>query len=140
MAMTPSTGSVQNSVMINFNEIQKSGTSVHLQDSSGKTVVSFTPQVQYQSILMSSPDIEKEGSYSLLINDDSTVTFVLSKSILKISESGEEITGGGIGQMGGMRPEGGKGRPDKMPPDGQTAPAVTAPDSIDAKSSATVKN
>lgn len=115
MAQTPSDSSTQNSVMINFTELQTAGTNVHVEDSDGNTILTFEPEKEYQSLVMSSPSLKIDETYTLLINDESTVTFTISKSVMRISDSGEEITGGGMNQMPGggkgMAPGGGGNRP-----------------------------
>jgi len=115
MAQTTSDSSTQNSIMINFTEMQKSGTTVHVEDSDGNIIMTFEPEKEYQSLVMSSPSLKLDETYSLFINDASTVTFTISKSVMKISDSGEEITGGGMNQIPGggkgMAPGGGGNRP-----------------------------
>lgn len=130
MAQTPSDDSTQKSVMINFTDLQKANTKVHLEDSDGNTILTFETEKQYQSIVMSSPNLILDESYTLFIDDTSIVTFTMSKSIMKISDTGEEITGGGINQMpgpgngngGGMPAPGGDGTTQVTPelPDVET--------------------
>lgn len=114
MAQTPSDDSTQNSVMINFTELKEANSKISLKDSEGNIILTFNAEKQYQSIVMSSPDIKTDKSYTLFIGDTSIVTFTMSKSIMRISETGEEITGGGMNQMPGR----GNGNGGNMPPQG----------------------
>lgn len=140
MAQTPSETSTQNSVLISYSQVQKSGTIVNLSDSNGKNIITFAPVKDYQSILLSSPDLIQDLNYTLYSGGNSTgiennglfsegsyengaklTDFVINKSVLSISETGEEVTGGGImpGQ-GGRGIKGGEMRPDnKNIPEGQ---------------------
>jgi hypothetical protein len=58
MAQAPSTTSSQHSVMYNFASPQAAGTMVHIETESGQEVVTFSPAKQYQSVLLSSPELE----------------------------------------------------------------------------------
>ncbi len=131
MALTPSESSSQNSVFIKYSQIQKAGTLVNIADKSGNNIITFTPKKDYQTILVSSPDITIDSTYQLYTGGTSTGTennglftegiyengtkltdFTVSKSIMSITETGEEVTGGTLmpgqggpgGKGGGMRP------------------------------------
>ncbi len=131
MALTPSESSSQNSVFIKYSQIQKAGTLVNIADNSGNNIITFAPKKDYQTILVSSPDITIDSTYQLYTGGTSTGTennglftegiyesgtkltdFTVSKSIMSITETGEEVTGGTLmpgqggtgGKGGGMRP------------------------------------
>lgn len=137
MAQAPSDYSTQYSVAMTYSSVQQAGTLVNLQDGNGNTVVTFAPKKQYQIVIISSPEIKKDTSYSIYTGGNSTgsevngiyadgeytgtklVDFTISKITTWMSESGE-TSGGGFGH-GGMqgpgeggeregRPEGGKRR------------------------------
>lgn len=122
MAQMPSDSSSQPSVMVNFTQTQKSGIPVVLKDSTGNTVLEVQPEKEYRSIVMSSSDLKVNDSYSLYVGDTKILDFTLSKTSLRISDTGQEITGGM------NRPNGfGGGRGGNMtPPDGEQG--VTSPD------------
>ena len=63
MAQAPSTTSTQYSVLYNFSSPQAAGTLVHLETESGQEVLTFVPTKQYQSVLLSSPNLENGSSY-----------------------------------------------------------------------------
>ena len=63
MAQAPSTTSTQYSVMFNYSSPQAAGKMVHIETQSGQDVLSFVPTKQYQSVLLSSPDLENGSSY-----------------------------------------------------------------------------
>ncbi len=65
MAQAPSEESTQNSINMSFPNVQEAGTIVHLQDSKGNTVATYAPEKEYQSVVISSPLLKKDSSYSL---------------------------------------------------------------------------
>lgn len=146
MAQTPSETSTQNSVLISYSQIQNAGTIVNLSDADGNNIITFSPSKGYQSILISSPNLKLNSNYALytggsyngienngLYNDGSyengikLTDLTISKSILSISETGEEVTRGNFmpgqgvrGMKGGGKnfPEGEMPqRPNNIPPD-----------------------
>lgn len=131
MAQAPSEESSQYSVSMTFSEIQQAGTLVHLENSEGNTILTFAPSKNYQSVVISSPDLKEGGSYTLYSGGTSTgseanglytdgeyaggtkvVAFETSSSVTWLNESGvttantNQGPGGGGGGGGG-----GKGRP-----------------------------
>ena len=65
MAQAPSTTSTQYSIMYNFDSAQAAGTMVHIETESGEEVLTFVPAKQYQSVLLSSPELENGSTYVL---------------------------------------------------------------------------
>jgi hypothetical protein len=63
MAEAPSTTSTQYSVMYNYASSQAGGTMVHVETDAGQDVLTFVPTKQYQSVLLSSPDLENGLTY-----------------------------------------------------------------------------
>ncbi len=141
MAQAPSTESAQYSIAMTYSQAQKAGTLVHLEDSAGNTILTFAPEKQYQSVVISSPLLKNGGTYTLYSGGTSTgtkaeggqysdgtyqngtkvVSFTLSSSVTWLNESGvtTENTGnpGGGGQ--GQRPQGGQGQQGQWPQGGQ---------------------
>lgn len=139
MAQTPSEGSAQNSVLISYSKVQKAGTIVSIEGEDGKNIITFAPGKDYQSIIVSSPEFKTDSAYQLYTGGSSTGTennglyaegsyengtkltdFTVSKTVLSISESGEEVTGGA--SMPGQGGPGGKGggmRTDGNTPNGE---------------------
>jgi hypothetical protein len=65
MAQAPSTTSTQYSVMYNYSSAQAAGTVIHIETESGQNVLTFVPTKQYQSVLLSSPELENGLTYVL---------------------------------------------------------------------------
>ena len=105
MAMNFGQDSTQGSIFVSAGN-SSAGTEVKLTDSSGNVIVQFTPVVSFQSVLISTPDITSDGTYTLSIGD-STQEITMSGYIY-----------GNLGGMGGGRPGGNIGgtRPDKRDP------------------------
>lgn len=131
MAMAPSEESTQNSILMTYPETQKAGTMVHLEDSKGNTIVSFAPNKDYQSVIINSPKLTKNSSFTLYSDGTSTgkasdglytdgkyqggtkmVEFKISDTVTWLNESGVTTAntsnhGGGMGgPTGGEKPEG----------------------------------
>lgn len=125
MAQAPSATSSQNSVLVYYTNAQAAGTKASLVDSSGKTIISFTPSKAYQSMVFSSPSLIKGQTYSLVSGSTVLTKITLSKVTTSISDKGTEVAGG----MGGPG-MGGKGQRGVRPgTEGQTAPSGQVPPS-----------
>jgi hypothetical protein len=74
MAQVPSASSSQYSVLINLTSIQKAGTLFHIQDSSGKEILTFAPSKDYQSVAFSSPLLVKGATYQVLLGGSASGT------------------------------------------------------------------
>lgn len=109
MVQTPTDSSTQNSVLISYSQIQQAGTTIKILDGSGNTIAELTPSKSFQAVLVSSPDLKIDTAYQLYSQDTKTADFTLTKNIMTISETGEEVAVGGFGQPGqgggrGMKP------------------------------------
>lgn len=136
MAQATSDDSAQNSIAMTFPETQAAATLVHLEDNEGNTIVTFAPEKDYQSVVISSPKLKKDNSYILYSGGKTTgneenglytdgkyqngskiVEFTISESVTWLDESGVTTpkTGGpggqGIpsGEGGGPNGQGGQG-------------------------------
>jgi hypothetical protein len=133
MAMATSEESTQNSILMTYPETQAAGTIVHLEDSKGNTIVTFAPDKDFQSVVINSPKLTKDASYTLYSGGTATgeesdglytdgeyqggtkvVEFTISDSVTWLDESGVTTAkssgpggmGGPGGPGGGQRPEG----------------------------------
>lgn len=125
MAQGPSDSSTQNSIVMTYSSMQKAGTIVNLQDSNGKSIAIVAPAKDYQTVVISSPELKKDGKYILYSGGTSTgtvrdglytggnyqngakvVEFSVSSSATWLNESGvtaakSSMQGGGQGGPGG---------------------------------------
>ena len=126
MAQATSEESSQYSIIMNFSTTQKGDTAVHLKDSKGNTVGTFTPKKDYQSVVISSSKIIKGGGYTLYTGGTTTsgeslagyteaeykggtkvVEFTIENSVTWLNESG--VTTAKISNMGGPGGQGFRG-------------------------------
>ncbi|MGG4490912.1 carbohydrate-binding domain-containing protein [Metabacillus idriensis] len=137
MAMATSEESSQNAILMSYPETQAAGTLLHLEDSKGNTIVTAAPEKDYQSLLISSPNLTKDASYTLYSEGTSTgkksnglyaegdyqdgikvVEFKISDSVTWLDESGvttaKSSGPGGMGGPGGGQMPQGKGNPGEM--------------------------
>lgn len=107
MAQGFSDTSTQYSILNNFTTECAAGTEIKLIDKDGNVILSYTPEKQYQSVVISTPDLEKDATYTLTCGDQTTE---LTLSTV-VTSNGEQSMGGGFGGQG--KPSGGQ-RPDQQ--------------------------
>lgn len=74
MAEAPGNSSTQYSILVNFSEAQVAGTMINIQDSSGNSVLTFTPAKKFQSIVLSSSELQEGETYTVYLGGSSTGT------------------------------------------------------------------
>ncbi|WP_309121250.1 carbohydrate-binding domain-containing protein [Paenibacillus sp.] len=110
MASAPSDGSTQASILMTFPQTQAAGTTVRVEDASGKEVAAVAPTKAFQTIAISSSGLQQGGAYTLYTGDTEIVSFEIAQSVTWLNESGvtEAQSGGPGGFGGGRRPAGGE--------------------------------
>lgn len=118
MAVNFSSSSTQGSMLVNITNTVSG--EVTLKDESGETLVSYTPQKSYNSVVISTPKIEISKTYT--VSMAGTETSVTMDSL--IYGEGMSMGGGGMG-----RPEDGN-RPNgmEMPEDGERPSGMERPE------------
>lgn len=112
MAQNFSDNSTQGAILVNNASYQNESTDITLKDSDGKTIITYTPEKKYSSVLISTPDIKTGSNYTLTVGD--TDTSIQMDSI---------IYGAGNGSFGGRGNAGG----DQKNPGGQQNPGGSQP-------------
>lgn len=74
MAQAPDTTSTQYSVMLNLPSTQSAGTIVHIQSEDGEGILTFVPTKEYQSVVLSSAELENGSTYVAYLGGSSTGT------------------------------------------------------------------
>lgn len=127
MTQAPSEQSTQHTVIMNYSQQQEPDTIIHLEDDTGKSIVTYSPEKEYQSVVISSPELKEGISYTLYSGGKSTgketdglyidgeyqkgtkvINYTISSTITWLSEDGvttggnnfghEKIPGPGFGQ------------------------------------------
>lgn len=108
MAQNFGSSSTQGSIL--SNTATNTSGEVVLKDSNGNVFVSFTPTREYNSVVVSTPDVKKGSTYTLITGDSST-TIEMSDIIYGESTQGRAPNGGGQGgpNGGGQAPNGNMG-------------------------------
>ena len=107
MAQNFGSSSTQGSILLNVSS--RSNGVVTVKDSSGSVIISFTPEKEYNSVVISSPDIKKGETY--------TVTAAGKSQTVEMSDIIYSSAGSATGNPGGgQNPGGGHGQ---TPPDNQ---------------------
>ena len=72
MAEAPSETSTQYALLHNLETMQSAGTLVHIESVDGANVLTFLPTKEYQSVLISSADLQNGATYTLYIGGSTT--------------------------------------------------------------------
>ena len=125
MAMNFGSESTQGSILASTGNAS-AGTTVKLTDSSGNVIAEFTPTVTFQTVVISTPDITSDGTYTLTVGD-STQEITMSGYIYG---NGSGMGGQPGGMDGGNRPggNGGFGGGDRPDDNGQGFGGGNPPD------------
>ncbi|WP_371069311.1 carbohydrate-binding domain-containing protein [Sediminibacillus sp. JSM 1682029] len=127
MAQGVSDSSEQASFMMTFPEMLEAGSTVSVQDGNGDIVVAVAPEKDFQSVVISSPDLQQDQSYTLYTDsglsgdetdgffEDATMEggtkvleFSLTSTMTYLDETGE--TEQASGMFGGGRGQGRQGQ------------------------------
>ncbi|RIU88517.1 carbohydrate-binding domain-containing protein [Oceanobacillus picturae] len=124
MAEGVSESSKQSTFMMTFPETLEAGTTVYVEDSNEDAVAAVAPEKAFQSIVISSPDLKQDESYTIYTNGElsgdevdgfyqnvtteggtKVLEFSLTSTMMYLNESGETeqssgMFGGGRGQRG----------------------------------------
>ena len=142
MAVNFGSNSTQCSMLVSFGSTVKGGTEVILKDSSGKTILSYTPEKDYQTVVLSSGDIKTGETYTVTAGSESQ-TIEMTDTIYG---SGGMMGGGHGGMQGGMMPgqggfggqQGGRGEFNMDRAQGGNYADAQSSATVDSQSSATV--
>ena len=74
MAQAPGNTSSQYSIAINFNSMLSAGTIVHIQNSAGEDILTFAPEKNFQSLVLSSPELVGGETYTVYVGGSSNGT------------------------------------------------------------------
>lgn len=118
MAQGISESSAQASLMVYFTETQAADTAVNLSTGDGKSIVTFVPKKEFQTLLISSPDLKEGDTVALSTGGTDTVdedgfaaggswsggeklAEITLEKVTKVSQDGSAVTGGGMMGRGG---------------------------------------
>lgn len=103
--------------MVNASQVQKAGSVITISDESGTVLLRYTPEKDYQSIVVSCPQLQQGGTYTAAVDGAELETVTLSELV---TGSGS-MMGGFHGGFGGGKPDGDRrgGGPGGEMPDGQ---------------------
>jgi len=74
MAQAPGATSTQYSIMVNFRIAYSAQTLIHIESSTGNSILTFKPTKQFQSIVFCSPSLTKGSTYDIYVGGSSTGT------------------------------------------------------------------
>lgn len=125
MAEAPSETSSQNSLMVNFDQVQQAGTLIHIESEDGEDILTIAPTKQFQSVVLSSSALKDGVAYKVYLGGDSTGTvtdalyaggsYTPGTEHVSLTLEGMVTTSGATG---GMQGPGGMGRDGGRPKNG----------------------
>ena len=104
MLVIPSTVS-QPVITILFDSNQTAGETIALVDSSGNTILSFTPEKTYPVAMLSSPELKVGETYTVTMDGQELFTTTLSQTTVTVDEDGNAAQASSTGG----KPTGGRG-------------------------------
>lgn len=102
MAQTFDQSSAQVSLSYTFTTVQQAGTTITLKDASGNVIASYTPDKQFQNVIISAPGLSSGQAYSLYSGSTLVESITLTGTVTSIG------SGNASGGFGGQRPSGGR--------------------------------
>ncbi|BCJ93023.1 hypothetical protein acsn021_05920 [Anaerocolumna cellulosilytica] len=93
MAQGFSDTSTQYSLLYNLTSVSTAGTEINLTDAAGAIVASYTPVKEYQSIVISTPELTKDSTYTLT-SGEQTAEITLTSVV---TSNGQHRMGGSLG-------------------------------------------
>ncbi len=88
------------SLMVQWSQAVAAGTTISLQDASGKTVWFAAPEKNFSNLVLCTPELSA-GKYALYTGNTKSCDFTIGNASTAISSDGSAITGGGFGGHGG---------------------------------------
>ena len=122
MAQTPSDSSTQNIINVNLTS-QEANTIVHIESESGEEIITFAPSKSYQSVIVSTPSIKSNETYTVYVGgsssgtatnglySDGTYSGGSEVGSATVSDIITNVTQEGASAGGNMGMPGGKGKP-----------------------------
>lgn len=108
MMQTFGADSVQNYLVVYYDERQEAGTAVQLTDAAGEELAEYAPEKEFSVVILTAPGLEKGKTYRV----------VTGENIVELTVSGLETSQGTPLEGGrGMRGQGGRGSEGMKPPE-----------------------
>ncbi len=106
MAEAFDSSSTQASILYNTSTVAEAGTTLAIENTEGDTLLSWEVPCSFSSALVSCPQMEKGGTYTVVIGDD-TEEITLEEISASYGDAQSSMFGGNM-NWGGMRPRGGR--------------------------------
>ena len=100
MATAPSDGTTQLTIAGNLDAVQAAGSALTLADANGNLLVSYPSPKAFQNVVISSPLLEKGGSYTLSVDGTQVQALTLADTLTTFNLNSTGGFGGGRGGMG----------------------------------------
>ena len=104
--------STQCAVLYNFSEGAEAGTTLSVETSDGRTLLSYTVPCSFNSVSLSSPELQLGETYRIVIGDSSE-EITLTQTAASYGNAASSMFGGPMNWGSGMQRPGGGGRPDR---------------------------
>lgn len=85
----------QYNVTISFSNSYESNTEVSILDSNNNEIISYTPTKTFSSIIISTPKLKQNETYTIKVNNETYTTFTSTSYSTSVGSRGEMMNGGG---------------------------------------------
>lgn len=92
MAQAPGMASTQNTVLVNLQTVQTAGTLFHIEANDGGDILTFAPEMAFQSVVFSSPDLLTGMTYTVTLGGSSSGSAVDGLVEMGSYEGGADYT------------------------------------------------
>lgn len=84
--------STQPTLQLYYTGTQTAGSPVELKDTAGNTVAAFKPERDFKCVIISVPELNEGGSYSVYTQGKKTLDLTLSGAVTSLQDTGEAVT------------------------------------------------
>jgi len=114
----PSATSEQPIIMLYYTSTQSAGTEISLKSADGTALISYSPEKNYSSVVISSPDMKLNETYTVYSSGSKLCDVTLASNVTSISDTGAAAVGreqGGLGGQDGRNGQSGPGNRQSRP-------------------------
>jgi len=104
----PSATSEQPIIMLYYTSTQSAGTEISLKSADGTALISYSPEKNYSSVVISSPDMKLNETYTVYSNGSKLCDVTLASNVTSISDTGAAAAAREQGGPGGQDGRGGQ--------------------------------
>ncbi len=122
--------STQNYMVNYYTEAQAGKTPIQILDADGKELASYAPELDYEAVIISMPELQKDHVYRLVTGETETEV-TITDVMTRLGEGGRRGPEGMKGSGRGPGPENGEYPEGMTPPEGNFQEGMTPPEDFE---------